>query len=796
MNETASRTKLLGTIPLFIIFVVALFIYLDAGVFTYGYWNWGDSIFAFFPERMLSENFYLWNVFTGTGDPASYPGALPFYVFIWALDCLGVPLWVASKIVYVLPTAMAGWFMYLLAGCFVGGRYQREARLVAALLYMLMFWSWANAKFTFSFAVVPLILTLFIKGMNSKGNNGFLLAFLFAVSWLMVGIAPPFVPLALVLILSYLIFHGVSNRWHIGAEVKNFLIPETMFSFAFSAFWVVPQLGSNLLGHGLDPVLFKSSEDATSVLYFTQPYTSLIWGFRLMYGYIGDLRSYYDIPIVVVLGFIVPVFVYSALLFHNRRREAAWLATMGILFTVLATGVHYASFSSIYLWLFDHVPFFQAFRIPLKFLYPLILVYACLAGLTTQGILEFYARRITQRRIMNVARIMTVCGIVAVILVQMFPYFRGTEYPGGYGNSMIVPSDYYDLHDYLEANSESGDRLLVLPWQSWYTTYTWYTVQDQPDIVARFAPIPVLGASPDDKLQGLTEMLNDGISSKESNSMPSIVDMLVILGLRYILVHNDIPGTDTSEVLHFLDDSGYFTNVGDYSNFGLLELNRDYPTPCAVAVAADHADSVPREVRLNMQELVDLNFESSPEGMDAAVEEYWNAMSKEEQDALVEFSEAKGVVGLDVGGMRADLSSVAYQWAFRGWVELPTVVGPWYLESDSNDVISSSFTMVDPTHYTGTVNSMVPFVLVLNQTFNSEWVAYINGEAVDSMVHFESNDYANAWRIDKTGTFDVEMKYRPQDSWRLTMVFSPLILVACLCYVKRNNIARLLKKIR
>jgi len=573
MKEAKLKNKLLNTLPFSIILVVCLLLYLDAGVFTYGYWNWGDSVFAFFPERMLAENFYLWNMFTRTGEPAIYTGALPFYLLITALNYLGIPLWVVSKIVYILPTAMAGWFMYLLAGSLISGRHQRESRLVAALLYMLMFWSWGNAKFTFSFAAIPLVSILFIKGMNSK-RNGFLLAFLFALSLLMLTIAPAFVPLGLILILSYLVFYGVSNKWHIGSEVKSFLIPAIMLSFSFSASWILPQL-DNFFAHNLAPELFSSPGDAMAVLKFTQPYTSLIWVFRLMYGYLNELASYYGMPVVIIAGFIIPIYAYSALLFHNKRKEAFCLAIMGILFTALATGIHYPLFSSVYLWLFDHMPYFHGFRIPYKFVYPLILIYACLIGLTTQGILKFCGERIAQHRLRNAVSLIAVVGILAVICIQMFPFSQRTKYSSYYISSMVVPSDYYDLHDYLAANSEPGDRLLVLSWQTWYTTYTWYTSYDQPDIVARFAPIPVLGASPDDKLQGIAKILNDEINSKNPHNMPSIVDILSMLNLRYILIHNDIPGANTSEIQLFLDDAEYFTKVGSYSNFTLLELRRE-----------------------------------------------------------------------------------------------------------------------------------------------------------------------------------------------------------------------------
>lgn len=776
----------LKALPYVIIFVVGLLLYLDAGVFSPGYWNWGDTISPFSSEKSLTENFYLWNMFVGTGISLGYSGALPYYFFIFILNHLGVPLEPISKIVYILPTAMAGWFMYMLAGYFIEGKHKNISCLVAALFYMLMVQPWMNPKFTLGLAAMPLVLVLFIKGMNSK-KNGLLFACLFAFGWLMLATTPHLLPLTVILILSYFLFCTMLNKWHISSQVKSFLIPAIILSFSLSVFWILPQL-YNHFAYNLSPQLYTSPGVAMGTLKFTQPYLSLGWIFRLMYGLMSKQAPYYAMPIAIMAGFFIAIYAYSALIFHNKRAESCYLAIMGLFFTAFATGIHYPVFSSIYLWLWDHVPYFQAFRNPFYFVYPLKLIYACLIGLTTHGILKSCETKIAQHKSRKIVKLITVLVILCVISIQTFPYFQGTKY-SIYGSSMVVPGDYYSLQDYLANNSEPGDRLLILPKQTWYTTYTWYSSTDLPDVAASFSPIPTLGASTGQP-QGITKMLFDNIDSKNPYSMSHIVNILGMLNIRYILIHNDLPWANTSELQLFFEDPEYFTDVESYSHFTLLELQPEYRTPGIYALAADSTKPVPSKIKQNMQRLVDLYYD--PEQYIVACNKYWTSMSQEEQDTLIDFSERNGV-SFDLGGTWVNFLLVANQWAFNGWVQLPTISGPWYLPSNSSEALSYSFTMVNPTRYTGKVNSASPFILILNQEFDTNWVAHINGEAVDSTAHFQANGYANAWYINRTGSFDVVLKYKVQEYFYIALLISGLTFVGCLCYLgsdfarKRKN---------
>ena len=55
-----------------------------------------------------------------------------------------------------------------------------------------------------------------------------------------------------------------------------------------------------------------------------------------------------------------------------------------------------------------------------------------------------------------------------------------------------------------------------------------------------------------------------------------------------------------------------------------------------------------------------------------------------------------------------------------------------------------------------------PFILVLSQLFDPAWKIYIDGKEA-GQKHFLANTYANGWIIDRSGNYDLTVKFTPQD---------------------------------
>lgn len=78
-----------------------------------------------------------------------------------------------------------------------------------------------------------------------------------------------------------------------------------------------------------------------------------------------------------------------------------------------------------------------------------------------------------------------------------------------------------------------------------------------------------------------------------------------------------------------------------------------------------------------------------------------------------------------------------------------------------------------------------PFVLVFNETFNPFWE--IKGDVFE---HFMINGYANAWLIDKKGSFDLVLEYRLQKYFYCGVavsMISLIFLIILVVFLKRKN---------
>ncbi len=78
------------------------------------------------------------------------------------------------------------------------------------------------------------------------------------------------------------------------------------------------------------------------------------------------------------------------------------------------------------------------------------------------------------------------------------------------------------------------------------------------------------------------------------------------------------------------------------------------------------------------------------------------------------------------------------------------------IEVNGSGVPKITFQKVGTLRYVVHVeNATKKFQLVFKETFNKLWTAEIEGMKIDS--HFIALDYANAWEVDKTGTYDIEI---------------------------------------
>lgn len=74
-----------------------------------------------------------------------------------------------------------------------------------------------------------------------------------------------------------------------------------------------------------------------------------------------------------------------------------------------------------------------------------------------------------------------------------------------------------------------------------------------------------------------------------------------------------------------------------------------------------------------------------------------------------------------------------------------------------------SYKLINPAEYRISIKgAKAPYLLVFSELFNSDWKISLNNMALDNKNHYLVNSYANGWFIDKTGDYEMVLKFAPQ----------------------------------
>lgn len=82
-------------------------------------------------------------------------------------------------------------------------------------------------------------------------------------------------------------------------------------------------------------------------------------------------------------------------------------------------------------------------------------------------------------------------------------------------------------------------------------------------------------------------------------------------------------------------------------------------------------------------------------------------------------------------------------------------------------------------------NATVPFLLIFRETYDSGWAAYLgNGTEITPADHAEVDGFANAWYINKTGSYTIILYYRPQTTaWTLLSISTIGLMITIVLFV-------------
>jgi len=105
-----------------------------------------------------------------------------------------------------------------------------------------------------------------------------------------------------------------------------------------------------------------------------------------------------------------------------------------------------------------------------------------------------------------------------------------------------------------------------------------------------------------------------------------------------------------------------------------------------------------------------------------------------------------------------------------------------------------SFSRIDPTKYIIQINASKPYFLIFRESYHIGWVAYVDDKQIPNEYHFMANGYANAWYINKTGTYTITLEFWPQRLFYMGSAISITTLTLCVLYISKAKIKTTYKR--
>jgi hypothetical protein len=419
----------------------------------------GDSGFYLLkPFFSISVNFFCWNPLISTGS-SNMAGLLtiPFYLFESALRAIGLPYFLIQATIYSGSLMLGSISFYSLIS-YLGKHYKMERAETSAFwgavfLIFNPYTIYYFGTYYVTYLIVPIFSLLFLfytKGLLQKKYLKYSILLSLSSAALSVNfINPVHLPSLILVIFGFLIFHLALERFRKTTFIEILKFNGILFGiFVITNLWWIWPYVLNLK----DTYMFGYSGSNLSDLEIRSQMSNFLNVIRLFAWDSPNLA-------ISILAAIIPLCVLISVYLNRKSKLIYYFFGLSIIGIFLSKGIS-PPFGSIFLYLFNNVPGFQAFRNPYdKFGILIALPYSALIGFLF-GKLSFILAR--NRRHISIA-ITTIC--FAVFLFVANPLLTGQVLiSGDFKDKVItqVPGKYYEASKFININPDFF-RIYQLP---------------------------------------------------------------------------------------------------------------------------------------------------------------------------------------------------------------------------------------------------------------------------------------------------------------------------------------------
>lgn len=462
-------SKIKSIISLLILFTILIpFLWFKNGYFI----AWTDGTLPLRPLKYLETLIYMWSNIPNSGNP-NVISPTAFFLFgpIYSINFIVFHFNVTSlqKIFFSL------WlFLPILAALLLYNYlFKAYAKKYLYIFFVILFYSFNLYRATMFgdvvnmsiYAAEPLILLFVIRAINEE-RNYLRYAILIALSSLIasgaganppmyvVFLLPPILYIFIILIESFFKKNFLSKFY---SSIK-FIALTTSVSILVNIYWILPFLyqyigtaasglkGANLLDWSL------GTSAVTSITNIIRMQGAWDWYSGVGTDpYVPYAANYQNNPILLLLGFLLPILAFSALYFV-RNRYTIFFTLITIVGIIFSQGSH-PPFGPVYNFLTQHVPLFWMFRSSwYKFSFLIALGYSFLGAISVSYIFDTLIKRKSKILNLKLAYIFLLF-IIFGTLIYVYPFIDGEKFPKK-GVHKILPASQIQVPDYVYKSAD------------------------------------------------------------------------------------------------------------------------------------------------------------------------------------------------------------------------------------------------------------------------------------------------------------------------------------------------------
>ncbi|MFA6047635.1 MAG: alpha-(1-_3)-arabinofuranosyltransferase family protein [Parcubacteria group bacterium] len=848
-------------LPIVILFIISL---ASAVISFYGSGHYilgGDLYYPLDSQLDMHRIPFAWDIRYATGqtsDGRHIPSFL-FFLFFSVSDKLSLSLFASQKIaIFGIFSLTAPAMFYLIFSIYKYQKKEIDARFcfvatIAAFFYNfnlwnLFNWSAPSVHLGLAYLATPLVLALFIRGIENNKYWYVCLIALVSVLFSPSASNPIYILNIFWPVGFFIVFIAIEsitkNDWKELRKILTYSLTVFFFFFLINLWWILPMADSlknsvNDMSNSADFWKWLDQKSArSSFLNIFQLINHEAWSNTTPGSLIiSSAHTYVSNIFFILMGFVFPILAFLKLIQKKKDFFVLYFATMAIVMIFLAKGVH-EPLGGINEFLHKEFLFLKLYR-SVEWYTPMIVL--SLAYLVGKGAIFAYDYLRESRGKKRAQYFLA--ALTLTVLVYGYPFWTGKVVHQGTSTGEIansyfvkIPAWYFDSAKWI--NDQKDDfRVFSEPSVTPYYHTDWGFSGGELGIFLFDKPIinNIFGSK---NTEGISKAVISFLAGKNDGETMRLSRMLGILNTRYVVLRQDAADWNPKEGRMFeIDDGQIMENlkfqdglmlkktIGGLVFFENKEFLPHLYIPQNSIVSQRTIEDLPRIVSSeNWQPGSAVFFENQNNDKNNILNELGNN-EKSENSPVLEF---KGInptkykiIIHKASGSFPLIFSEAYHEKWKMYLEKikgtknKTEKAVTYNILDGNE--SDQATRGELVEYVknGWISSLgcggnVDFISknlegsIQNNNLpdGNIWETWFE-KPLDSKNHLMANGYANSWLVDtedlcfnnpgtciknSDGTYDIELiiEFQTQKLFYLGLFISAITLLASLGYLLYN----------